>query len=103
MATAPTRQYNLHSNGHDTLQLPVALHLAEDTTFMKDLLASQKNPLSGQVSDNDSFINDSDCEALISSSGDEHDSHIESNRQETFVKKSDPTTSDMHSELVQTQ
>ena len=97
MATASTRQYNLHSNGHDTLQLPVELHMAEDRTFMKDLLASQKNPLSRQVSDNDSSINDSDCEALIASSGDEHDSRSESNSHETFVKKSDLTTSDTHS------
>ena len=39
--------------------------MAEDSTFMKDLLASPKNPLAGQVSDKDSSINDSDCEALI--------------------------------------
>ena len=62
MATASTHQDNLRSNGHDTLQLPVELHMAEDSTFMKDLLASQKNPLSGQVSDNDSSINYSDCD-----------------------------------------
>ena len=56
MAAQSTRQYNLHSNGQETIQLPVELHMAEDSTFMKDLLASKKTSLSGQVSDNDSSI-----------------------------------------------
>ena len=97
MATTSTRQYNLRSHGQEKVQLPVELHMAEDSTFMKDLLACQRNPLSGQVSDNDCSINDSDCEALIASSGDEHDSRIEGNSQETYVKTLDLTTSDIQS------
>ena len=53
------------------------------------------------MSDNDSSINDSDCEALIASSGDEHDLHSEGTSQETFVKKPDLTMSDTHSTLQQ--
>ena len=71
MAAPSTRQYNLHSSDQQTVQLPVELHMAEDSTFLKDLLASQKTPGSGQVSANDSSINDSDCEALIASSDEE--------------------------------
>ena len=96
-ATAPTRQYNLRSNGRKTMQLPAELHMAEDSTFLKDLLASQKTPLSGQVPDSDSSLNASDCEALIATSGDEHDSCIEGTNQETFVKKTDQTVSDTQS------
>ena len=80
---ATTRQYNLRSNGQDSLQLSVEMHMAEDSTFMGDLLASQRNPSSGQVSDNDSSINDSDCEVLIASSGDEHDSCSQGTSQQT--------------------
>ena len=97
MATTSTRQYNLRSQGQDMIQLPVELHLAEDATFIKDLLASQRNTQSGQVSDNDSSINDSDCEALIASSGDEHDSNVEKHSTETVLTNSDPTNSDAHS------
>ena len=91
--SATTLQYNLRSNGQDALQLPVELHMVEDRTF---LLAAQRNPPSGQVSDNDSSINDSDCEALIASSGDEHDSCSQGTSQQTFVKNLDPTLSDTH-------
>ena len=97
MAIVSTRQYNLRSQGQDTVQLPVELHLAEDATLMKDLLASQRNPQSRQVSDNDSSINDSDCEALIASSGDEHDSNVETHSHEAVLRNPDPTTSDAHS------
>ena len=65
MAAPSACQYNLHLNGHEALHLPVELHMAEDITFMRDLLASQKSSSSGQVSDNDSSIHESDCEALI--------------------------------------
>ena len=97
MATVSTRQYNLRSQAQDTVQLPVELHLAEDATFMKDLLASQRNPQSGQVSDNDSSINDSDCDALIASPDDEHDSNIENLSHETELKNPDATMLDAHS------
>ena len=39
--------------------------MADYSTFMKDLLASQKPSVSGQVSDNESSITNSDCEVLI--------------------------------------
>ena len=71
MATPPTSQYNLRSSGQETVQPPVELHMEEDSTFMKDLLASQEASVSGQLSDNDSSINDSGCEALSASSDDE--------------------------------
>ena len=70
MAAPSTRQYNLRSNGNE-VHLPVLLHMAEDSTFMKDLLLAQKSSSSGQVSDNDSSINELDCEALIATSDDE--------------------------------
>ena len=54
MAVSSTRQYNLRSNGSEVVHLPVELHMAEDTAFMRDLLATQKSSTSGQVSDNDS-------------------------------------------------
>ena len=94
---ASTRQYNLCSNGNEVVHLPVELHMAEDSTFMKDLLAVQKSSSSGQVSDNDSSINESDCEALIASSDDNTDSCNKGTSTQTFVKKSDSTKSDVHS------
>ena len=72
------------------------IHKSQDSTFMKELLASQQDSVSGQVSD-DSSINDSDCEALIASSDDENDSCNQVVNQETSVKKSDPTESDSQS------
>ena len=74
VAATSTHQYNLRSSDQQTVQLPVELHMTEDSTFLKDLLASQKTPGSGQVSDNDCPINDSDCEALIASSDEESES-----------------------------
>ena len=98
MAAPSTRQYNLCLNGNE-VHLPVALHMAEDSTFMKDLLHAQKSSSSGQVSDNDSSINESDCEALIATSDDESGSGNEGTS--TFVKKSDPTKSDVSQSLSQ--
>ena len=97
MATVSTRQYNLRLQGQDTIQLPVELHLAEDATFMKDLLASERNPQLRQVSDNDSSINNFDYEALIATSDDEHDSSVENHSHETVLRNPDPTTSDANS------
>ena len=91
---ASTRQYKLRSARQDTVELPVEIHTSQDSTFMKELLASQQDPSSEQVSDNESSINDSDCEALIASSDDDNE-HIV-NRQR-FAKKSDPTDSDSQS------
>ena len=48
--------------------------MSEDTTFMKELLASQQDSTTGQVSDNDSSISESDCEALVASADDDNDS-----------------------------
>ena len=66
--------------------------MTEDSTFIKDLLASQKIPES--VSDNDSSINDSDCEALIASSDDDSESHPQGSNDSKLVHKTDPTMSD---------
>ena len=66
--------------------------MAEDSTFLKDLVASQKTPGSGQVSDNDSSINDS--EALIASSDEEPEPCPHSSNASKSVHKTDPTVSD---------
>ena len=60
--------------------------------FFRDLLASQKASASGQVSDNDSSINDSDCEALIASLDDEDNSDNQVIGKKSS-KKWDPTVS----------
>ena len=65
------------------------------------LLASWQASVSRQVSDNDSSINASDCETLIASSDDEHDSRNETVNQEMPVKKPDPTESDSQNILQQ--
>ena len=66
MADKVTRQYNLRSK-EEVVELPVQLQLSDDGRFMSDLLAKEGKHI-GQVSDSDSSINDSDCEALIQSS-----------------------------------
>ena len=66
MADKVTRPYNLRSK-EDVVEVPVQLQLSDDSRFMSDLLASDRT-YTGQVSDTESFINDSDCEALIQSS-----------------------------------
>ena len=85
---ASTCQYNLRSTSQETVQLPVELHMTQDSAFLRDLLTS----VTGQVSD-ESSIN----EALIASSDDEHGSCNDTVNQETSVKKSDPTESDSQS------
>ena len=65
MAKAATRPYNLRSR-EEVLELPVQLQLLDDTRFMSDLLASDKTQ-TRQVSDTDSSIDESDCEALVNS------------------------------------
>ena len=71
--------------------------MSEDNTFMKELLVSQQEPTTGQVSDNDSSIDESDCEALIASSDDDNDSRQQVVNRHKSVKKSDPTGSDSQS------
>ena len=77
MAGTSTRQYNLRSGKQETLQFPVQLQL-EDSKFLAQLLKQQN----GQVSDSESSISESDCEALIAS---DQDSYVGS------VKTSSPT------------
>ena len=60
MAGTSIRQYNLRSGKQESLQFPVQLQL-EDSKFLPDLLKNQN----GQVSDSESSISKSDCEALI--------------------------------------
>ena len=64
MAEAATRPYNLRSR-EEIVELPVQLQLSDDTRFMSDLLANNKE--NGQVSDTDSSIDERDCEALLNS------------------------------------
>ena len=67
MAGTSTRQYNLRSGKQETLQFPVQLQL-EDSKFLTQLLKQQN----GQVSDSESSISESDCEALIASDQDSY-------------------------------
>ena len=67
MAGTSTRQYNLRSGKQETLQFPVQLQL-EDSKFLAQLLKQQN----GQVSDSESSISESDCEALIASDQDSY-------------------------------
>ena len=64
---------------------------------MKELLVSQQESTTGQVSDNDSSIDESDCEALIASSDDDYDSRQQVVNRHKSSKKSDPTASDSQS------
>ena len=48
MAEAATRPYNLRSR-EEIVELPVQLQLSDDTRFMSDLLANNKE--NGQVSE----------------------------------------------------
>ena len=66
MAGTSTRQYNLRSGNQETLQFPVQL---EDVKFLTELLKQQN----GQVSDSESSISESDCEALIASDPESQD------------------------------
>ena len=95
---ASTRQYNLRLAGQGTVELPVELHMSEDSTFLKELLASQQDSATGQVSDNDSSIHESDCEALIASSeSDDNDSREHVVKSHKSSGKSGPTMSDSQS------
>ena len=76
MAATSTRQYNLRSGKQESLQFPVQLQL-DNTKFLTELLRQQN----GQVSDSESSISESDCEALIAS---DQDSYVGS------VKNSSP-------------
>ena len=62
MAGTSTRQYNLRSGNQETIQFPVQLQM-DDGKFLTELL----KPQNGQVSDSESSISESDCEALIAS------------------------------------
>ena len=53
--------------------------MAKDSTFLRNLLASQIASIYGQVCDNDSSINESDCEALIASSDDKQKPEVHCN------------------------
>ena len=59
MAETVTCPFNLRSRKEVTM-LPVQLQLSDDTIFMSDLLTSDSSH-TGQVSDSESSINDSDC------------------------------------------
>ena len=48
------------------MEVPVQLHLSDDNRFMSDLLARDMTH-TGQVTDSEDSINDSDCEPLINS------------------------------------
>ena len=63
MAEAATHPYNLRLR-EEVVELPVQLQLSDDTRFMSDLMASDRTQ-TGQVSDTDSSIDESDCEALV--------------------------------------
>ena len=57
----------------------------------RDFLASKKSSISGQVFDNDSSINESDWEVLISSLNDGHKSELSSIIDKKSVANSDRT------------
>ena len=65
MAETATRPYNLRSR-EEVVELPLQLQLLDVTIFMSYLQASDRI-LTGQISDSESSINDSDYGALVSS------------------------------------
>ena len=73
MAGTSTRQYNLRSGKKESLQFPVQLQL-EDGKFLTELLKKQN----GQVSDSESSISNTDCEALIASDQEPYVEHVKS-------------------------
>ena len=95
MADIPTRQYDLRSGRREELHVPVHIQMSEDSTFLKQLMATQGqgSSNSGQVSDISS-LNESDCDVLIASSEDEQESETKSTVSNTGVASSDPTSSD---------
>ena len=88
MADKVTRQYNLRSK-EEVVEFPVQLQLSDDGRFMSDLLAKDGSH-TGQVSDSESSINDSDCDALIQSSP----VKTSASNQASSSVQSDPTVSD---------
>ena len=92
MADIPTRQYNLRSGRQDEDHLPIQLQMAEDSTFLTDLLASQNASIFGQVSD-DSSIND--CEALVASSDDKQKSELSGTINKQSTSSLDPACSNI--------
>ena len=68
MADIPTRQYDLRSGRREELHVPVHIQMSEDSTFLKQLMATQGqgSSNSGQVSDISS-LNESDCDVLKTS------------------------------------
>ena len=73
MAGTSTRQYNLRSCNQETIQFPVQLQM-EDGIFLNKLLKQQN----GQVSDSESSISESVCEALIASDPESYAKHLKS-------------------------
>ena len=94
MADMPIRQYNLRSGRQDEFHLPIQLQMAEDSTFLTDLLASQNASIFGQVSD-DSSIND--CGALVASSDDKQKSELSGTINKQSTSGSDPACSNIAS------
>ena len=84
------RHYNLRSGNHESYSLPVQLHLSDDFShFLSDLLTCDRANKTGQVSDTESSISESDCEALISSS-----SHVsQTSKVKSSNSESEPTSS----------
>ena len=42
MADIPTRQYDLRSGRREEVHLPLQLQMSEDSTFLKQLMATQR-------------------------------------------------------------
>ena len=88
MAETATRTHTLRSGNQESYSLPVPLHLSDDSKFMSDLLDSDRTTKIGQVSDSESSISESDCEALVASP-----SHDSKNSKFKPYFDSDPTSS----------
>ena len=99
MAGTSTQQYNLRSGNQETLQFPVQLQM-EDGKILAELLKQQN----GQVSDSESSISESDCEALIAS---DPESDVEqpetSSHKDKVVKESSSVTQDVINENILAQ
>ena len=99
MAGSSTQQYNLRSGNQETLQFPVQLQM-EDGKFLTELLKQQN----GQVSDSESSISESDCEALIASHPESDGEQPEtSSRTDKVVKESRSVTQDVINEKILAQ
>ena len=89
MAGTSTRQYNLRSGNQETIQFRVQL---EDVKFLTELLKQQN----GQVSDSESSISESDCEALIAS-----DPELDAEQPESSSRKDKVASSRESSSVTQ--